>query len=86
MKSSRRTRLQNEDINQFEFDFSVLFKRVLICRKFMMTQGEGKQDENLRSSPFWDITQPVVVFPSGRFGTTYRSHLHESIIGIDPPL
>jgi hypothetical protein len=34
---------------------------------------------NLRSAPFWDITQGRVVVPYGRFGTTYRYHPQGSI-------
>jgi hypothetical protein len=29
----------------------------------------------MRSAPFWDITQRVVVIPYRRFGTIYWSHL-----------
>jgi hypothetical protein len=29
----------------------------------------------LRSALFWVITQPIVVIPYRRFGTTYLSHL-----------
>jgi len=32
----------------------------------------------MRSALFWAITQPVVVIPHRRFGTTYRSHLQGS--------
>jgi len=31
-----------------------------------------------RTSPFWDITQRVLVIPYRRFGTTYPSHLQGS--------
>jgi hypothetical protein len=34
--------------------------------------------EILRSVLFWDNTQPKVVIPYRRFGTTYRSHLHHA--------
>jgi hypothetical protein len=30
------------------------------------------------SSPFWDVTQRMLVFAYGRFGTAYRSHLQGS--------
>jgi len=33
---------------------------------------------NLRSAPFWDITQGTVVVPYGCSGTTYRYHLQGS--------
>jgi hypothetical protein len=35
---------------------------------------------DLRTTPFWAITQRVVVISYGRFGTTYRSHLQGSRI------
>jgi hypothetical protein len=33
---------------------------------------------NKRSSPFWDVTQLIIVVSYGRFGTTYRPHLQDS--------
>jgi len=39
------------------------------------------QLSRMRTALFWAITQCVVVIPSRRFGTTYRSHLQGSRIG-----
>ena len=34
--------------------------------------------KQMRTAPFWVITQRVVVIPYRRFGTTYLSHLQGS--------
>jgi hypothetical protein len=36
----------------------------------------------MRSALFWDITRRHVVIVYRRFGTTYRSHIHGSRVGI----
>ena len=39
-----------------------------------------RQDTNIRTVPFWAITQRVVILPYRRFGTSYQSHHQESRI------
>jgi hypothetical protein len=41
---------------------------------------KGKNKKKLRTSLVWAIMQHVVIILYGRFGTTYRFHLHGSRI------
>jgi len=45
-----------------------------------LPQLKASSAKQLRTAPFWIVTQPVVVISYRRFGTTCRSHLQGSRI------